>query len=71
MRIPLPHELPRDFLIQSFDGDAVLREFRKELEEREYEAGRPLAPWEEKELLDVARAQVSWKRRGYIPPPPF
>lgn len=71
MRIPLPHEIPRDFLIGSFDGDAVLREFRRELEEREYEAGRPLFLHEEYELLQVARAQTEWKRRGYIPPLPF
>jgi len=71
MRIPLPHEPIRNFLVGQFEGHAVLDEFHRELEERENELGRPLLPWEEREMLEVARAQTDWKRRGYLPPPPF
>ena len=71
MRIPLPHEIPRDFLIASFEGHAVLSEFHKEVEVMENELGRPLLPWEEKEMLSVARFQTDEKRKGYLPPPPI
>ena len=68
MRFPLPHEPLRNFLVGQFEGQAVLSEFHKECDEMENELGRPLLPWEEKEMLSVARFQTDEKRKGYIPP---
>ena len=69
-RIPFPHEPIRDALLRGFGGNETLTEFLVELESQEEEIGRPLLPWEEKELLEVTIAEKKWAKKGYLPPPP-